>query len=81
MSIDAVSDHSQKLEKFDWLTRPVDWALYICLQAFGGLLMVLWLGRLDLEAMLAIAIAALGVTAGLLIWASMRMGRAFSGRR
>ncbi len=81
MSIDAVSDHSRRLEKFGWLTRPFDWAMYVCIQTLGMLLLMLWNGNVSTETMLGVALVSLSAVAGLLIWAGFRMGRAFNGQR
>ena len=77
MSVSAVEFREEKLS---WLLRPIGWASHIC--SYGTLLSALmWInGDVSIEVIVGASIAALAITAGLLIWGIARVQNAVRGR-
>ncbi len=69
----------ERNRKADWLTSPIEWALYIGALAVVVLALMFWNGDVGTDTMLAIAFSALAAVTGLLIWGHLRIGRVISG--
>ena len=76
----AIAAHETRDEKLNWLLRPFDWALRVCLSVLG-LCALAGINRdISTETVASVTVVTLAVVVALLVWGVSRVTDAARGR-